>query len=614
MTRALLCSVLLLSLSCSSSGSDSGSADAGSSSSSAGSGNQNHGGSSNNAAGASGTTNGTAGGTNGTAGTSNGTAGTGTSTGGTANGTAGAAGTGTSAGAAGVGTTGGATGAGGGAAASESVTQWGGDIARTAHWVNASLTKANAAKMALDTFSDTGATNISKFAGEVSALPLFLAGTTPGAGEYIAVTTQNDVYAFNETTGKLVWQHNVGANLGAGGSLCGTPSNHGIVSTPVIDAAARVIYLAAGLSSNTYQIHALSADTGMELTTPGWPVDVSKVKSGTLAFPSTVQIQRSALALVGGVVYVAFGGYCGDQGNYHGWVVAVNGKDPTQTGAWATMDARQGGIWAPGGMASDGTGVFAVTGNVASVTGTDHSKSDSEEIIRITGMGVASHATKDVFYPTEWSPMNAGDLDFGSSSPVIMNVPGSTPSSIIVAPAKGGRVYFLETANLGATLGQFADMAVANTSGQSVYTSPTAYQSATGAYAAIVTGAGSQCPSVGGVSGVNDGSVMSILMQPGSPPMPKMAWCAKVGTDGATVKRSPISTNSAGTADALVWVLNGSKLNAFDGDTGAAVFSGGTGTCGGVHSFTTLIETNGHIVTGGDSAGQAHLCSWSVHN
>jgi hypothetical protein len=597
MTRALLCSVLLLSLSCSSSDPGSGNAEAGSSSVTGG-GNQGHGGSSSTTAGAGGTRSGTAGAGGTTAGA-----------GGSANGTAGAGGSTTTAGAAGVGTTGGSTGTGGGAAAGDSVTQWGGDIAHTAHWVNASLTKANAAKMALDTFSDTGASNINNFAGELSALPLFLAGTTPGTGEYIAVTTQNDVYAFNQTTGKLMWKRNVGANLGQGGSLCGTPTNHGIVSTPVIDATARVIYLAAGMSSNTYQIHALAADTGAEVTTPGWPVDVSKIKAGALAFPSPVQIQRSALALVGGVVYVAFGGFCGDQGDYHGWVVAVNGKDPTQTGAWATMDTRQAGIWAPGGLASDGTGVFAITGN-SGAGGADHSTSDSEEIIRVTGLGVASHATKDVFYPTEWSPMNSGDLDFGSSSPVIMTVPGSTPASVIVAPAKGGRVYFLNAGNLGATLGQFADMAVANTSGQSVYTAPTAYQTATGAYAALVTGSGSQCPSP---VGMNDGSVMSILMQPGSPPMPKMAWCAKIGTDGSTVKRSPISTNSTGTADPLVWVLDGSKLDAFDGDTGTAVTPAPTGTCGGVHSFTTLIETNGHIVTGGDSAGQAHLCSWSVH-
>jgi hypothetical protein len=608
MTRAL-CSALILSLfplSCSSSSSDDSAAAAGANGI-AGSGNQSHAGSGNTGAG--GAANGTAGGT---AGISNGTAGNGAA--GTSNGnggTAGAGGASPSAGAAGVTATGGSAGT-GGVSTSESVTQWGGDIEHTGHWINASLTKANVtAKMTLDTFPDPKTDYFGNFAGELAALPLFLAGATPGQGEYIAVTTQNDVYAFNETSGALAWKHNVGANLGAGGSRCGTPASHGIVSTPVIDATARVIYLAAGMSSNTYQIHALNADTGLELTKPGWPVDVSKIKAGNLAFSSTVQMQRSALALVGGMVYVAFGGYCGDQGNYHGWVVAVNSTDPTKTGAWATMDIRQGGIWAPGGLASDGTGVFAVTGNVAAATGADHSTSDSEEVIRITGLGVSSHATKDVFYPTEWSPMNANDLDFGSSSPTIVAVPGSTPTNVMVAPAKPGRVYFLNSDNLGATLGQFADMAVASTNLQSVYTSPTAYQSTSGVHVAIVSGAGSQCPTP---VGTNDGSVMSILLQPGSPPMPKMAWCAKVGTDGATVKRSPISTNSAGSADSLVWVMNGSKLNAFDGDTGASVFTGGTGSCGGVHPFTTLIETNGHIVAGGDGAGQAHLCSWSVHN
>src|SRR5450432_2140480 len=101
-----------------------------------------------------------------------------------------------------------------------SVTQWGGDIAHTGHWVNASLTKANMTKMAADTFTAGSGEYFGKFAGEIAAAPLFLAGASPGTGEYIAATTQNDVYAFNETSGALLWKHNVGANLGKGGSGC----------------------------------------------------------------------------------------------------------------------------------------------------------------------------------------------------------------------------------------------------------------------------------------------------------------------------------------------------------------------------------------------------------
>lgn len=606
MSRALLCSVVVLSIATACGSSSGGSGNA------AGASNQNQAGSGSSSAGAhngaAGSSPGTGGGSNSSAGSGSGTAGSANPSGGAGSGVAGGSG----------GSVAGGTGTGGGSTtAGASVVQWGNDLAHTSHWVHASLTKANAAKLSLDTFTaPTGTAEYAgKFAGEVAALPLYLAGADGGAGEYIVATTENDVYAFAEGTGALVWKHNIGANLGKGGSLCGSPNDHGIVSTPVIDPVKRVIYVTGGMTDGHYEIHALSADTGMPITSPaGFPVNSSKFKAGSTSFNTSVQIQRSALSLVNGILYVAFGGYCGDMGDYKGWVQAVDTTDPTKLGAWATMDTRQGGIWCPGGLPSDGNGVFAVTGNVASATGTDHSTTDSEEVIRVTALGVGNHDAKNVFFPTEWSdPMNAHDLDFGSSSPTILTVPNSTPSSIMVAPAKNGRVYFLDSTNLGASLGQFADLAVADVTAQSVYTAPTAYTTATGVYAAITTGSGSQCKDP---VGTNNGSVMGIMLKPGATPdkapTPDITWCAKVGTDNATVHRSPISTNSAGTSDPIVWQLDGSKLKGFDGDTGAVVFDGGTGTCGGVHGFTTLIVANGHILAAGDSGGQAHLCSWSV--
>src|SRR5450432_3228422 len=269
MTRALLCSVLLLSLSCSSGSSDNGD-NTGGNGNTSGSGNQTGGSS----------------GSVGTSGSGNNAGSAGAGTAGMSNGGAGGTGSGT-------------TGA--------SVTQWGGDIARSAHYVAPSLTKASIAampsKMQFDTFTAPagGAEYAGKFAGEVAAIPLYLAGATAGAGEYIVSTTQNDVYAFNESTGALLWKHNVGANLGQGTSACGTPTNHGIVGTPVIDATSRVIYLAAGMADAHKEIHALNADTGMEMP-GGWPVDVSKFMVAGVPFLSTRQSQRSALSLVAGVV------------------------------------------------------------------------------------------------------------------------------------------------------------------------------------------------------------------------------------------------------------------------------------------------------------------------
>jgi hypothetical protein len=370
-----------------------------------------------------------------------------------------------------------------------------------------------------------------------------------------------------------------------------------------------VIFVAAAMADTHHEIHALSVTTGMEVA--GWPVNLAQLKSGNLAFSSKDQNQRSALSLVNGILYVAYGGYCGDAGNYRGWVVAVNSKDPTKMGAWATMDARQSGIWAPGGLASDGNGVFAVTGN-SGVTGTNHSGSDSEEILRLTDLAVPHRDNANMFLPSEWSdPMNSSDKDFGASSPAVITVPNSTPSSVIVAPSKPGRVYFLDDSNLGGPQGQFAEVVVAGTTDQSVYTAPSAYQAATGVYVAISTGVKSACPKGG------DGNVMSILMQPGKPPMPKIAWCAAITAGDPTTFRSPISTNSAGSADPIVWMINGNNLNGFDGETGAVLYDSGMGaapsSCAGVAKFTAPIAADGHIVTGGSAGGQSHLCSWSVH-
>jgi hypothetical protein len=504
--------------------------------------------------------------------------------------TAGAAGMGTAgmAGAPPMGTTG----------DNQNVTQRGGDDARTAHWIQSTFTTANAAKMALDTnFKAT-------FQGNMSAVPLFVAGATPGTGFYIVATQDNKVYALDETTGASKWA--------AGATNLGAPQDghNGEMSTPVIDATTRTVYVAAAMATNRYELHALNVDTGKELA--NWPAVLSTIKSGSITMDFAVTEQRSALSLVNGIVYVAFGGYIGDRGDYHGWVIGVNAADPTKTGGWATMDAQQAGIWAAGGMASDGTGVFAITGNVDGAK--DHSVSDSEEIIRITDLGTAHRDDANMFYPDIWyTGMNNGDKDFGACSPTVLTVPNSTPSKIVIAPAKPGIVYVLDDAKLGGSNGSLSSTIVAKTDGESVYAAPTAYQvGASAVNVAISTGVGSKCP--------NDqtlgGAIMGMTVQPGNGTMkPALItkWCATISTDTNVTRRSPVSTNSnAAGADPIVWFLNGSALNAFNGDTGAVLYppAGGTAaTCDGVQKFTAPIVADGHVVVGGNG----HLCSFSVH-
>jgi hypothetical protein len=98
---------------------------------------------------------------------------------------------------------------------------------------------------------------------------------------------------------------------------------------------------------NKHFMYSLNVDTGG--TNPGWPVDVNATASyNGMPFISTLQEQRGSLALVNGIVYVAYSGFVGDCGKFHGCVVGADINNPVNVGAWATT-AMGGGIWGHGG-------------------------------------------------------------------------------------------------------------------------------------------------------------------------------------------------------------------------------------------------------------------------
>jgi hypothetical protein len=481
---------------------------------------------------------------------------------------------------------------GGGADTSQAVLERNKHPSRDGVFVQPTLTKAKAATMTLDVafLPNLNASTVTG-GNNVWASPLYLPNGPSGKGAFFAVTTGNDVYALDETTGVTVWTHNIGSSPTANGVSCGNIHPLGILSTPVIDAASRTIYVAGAIGTTSisdHQVHALSIDDGSEKS--GWPVSVSTVTSGGMAFMPPPQNQRSALSLVGGKVYVAYGGHVGDCGPYHGWVIGVDAKDPTMKGGWATGGQGEG-IWAAGGMASDGTGVFALTGNnTAGVT----THLDSEEAVRITGLGTLA----DSFYASSWKTMDGSDADLGASNPVYFEVPGATPSKILAVVSKDGHLYLIDAAHLGGMGGQKVDFKVANGT-MSIHTAVASYVTAKGRYVVFGTDGGAVCPGAG-----NGGqAVVSVLIPPGAPPAPQVAWCAPLA--GSTT--GPISTTTDGTNEVVVWYMNGGKLNGVDGDTGAAIFTSGD-SCSGVRQWTSPIAVNGRIVVTGDT----HLCSWSA--
>jgi hypothetical protein len=493
----------------------------------------------------------------------------------------------------------------------QSVLQRGHDLMRHATFAQPALTKTAAATMAPDATFNSNA----KVSGSVKASVLYLqngpaaagcpaaaSGCTAksrdaGAGLFFAVSESGGAYAFDETSGLVVWH----AGLPAGGD--------GVRGTPAIDAGTRTLFVALGASGH-HEVHALSVDDGTERA--GWPLMLSgsNLSANGVSFNSSVQNEHGALLVLNNILYVPFGGEYGDRGTYRGWVVAVDITNPTKFVGWVTAGAKEG-IWAHGGFASDGASVFAVTSN-GSAGSHNNAGTDAEEVVRFTGMASFTRSAANVYYPAAWQQMDGTDKDFGSSSPAYVPLPaGSTPAAIMVAPAKPGRVYILDGTNLSSGKypsagGELAELTVADTAAESVYTSPTVYNSASGIHAAIDVGHGpANCPNQ--IQGNH--AIISLLIQPGSTPIAKEVWCAAVtGNTGGTQQNGPpISTTTDGNAaNAMVWFMNGTQLSAVDGDTGTPVFTTNGPGCS-TPNMSFPIAVNGRIVV----ASNGGLCSWS---
>ena len=531
-------------------------------------------------------------------------AGAGTGTGGSSGSPAAGGGAPAMAGGPAAGASGGAPVAGAGGAppvnASDSVLQRNNNASRDGLFVAPKFTKAAIATMAPDATFNSGA----KFTGNMWASPLYLAPASAGGkGLFFAVTTGNDVIAIDETSGATVWTKSIGTPAQANGVSCGNIHPLGILSTPVIDAATRTIYVAGAVGSATtiekHVIDAFNADDGTVKS--GWPVDTTGLTSGSVTFTAPPQNQRSALALVGGKLYVGYGGHIGDCGAYHGWIVAVDTTDPTKKAGWATLGQGEA-IWAAGGFASDGTSIFPVTGNHTGSSGGDsRSTSDSEQVVRVTGMAAVTRNDQNLYFPTTWKTMDSSDADLGGSNSVLLTIAGATPASYVAVVAKDGNMYLLNPTNLGGMAGHVLTFKVSTGGAMAVKTSPTAYQTAKGTHYVFSTDSGAVCP-----SGAGGKSIVSVLLKAGTDGKPTATseWCAPL--TGAVT--SPISTTTDGTANATVWFVDSGKLTAVDGDDGTMKLFTSTDTCSGVRQWTSPIATKGRIVVGGDT----HLCSWSV--
>jgi outer membrane protein assembly factor BamB len=464
------------------------------------------------------------------------------------------------------------------AAPTVSVTTYHGHADRSGDFVVPGLTWTQARSLRLDRAFQP------QISGHVYAQPLYWRPPGSASGTLFVATENDTLYAIDAATGNTLWQRSVGTPAPLAAMPCGNIDPLGITGTPVIDPAREAIYFDAVSSDGgviRHLIYALSLQNGAPL--PGWPIDVAAALAAKgESFVAQDQNQRGALAILGGRVYVPYGGHFGDCGTYRGRVVGVSLRDPRDVVSWSTR-ARGGGIWAPGGIASDGHSLFVATGNTFGA----RRWSDGEAIIRLAPDLRHNDRPQDFFAPADWRALDARDLDLGGTNPLPLDVPsGAGAQALVLALGKDGRAYLVDRNDLGGIGGELAAETVA---GNRIITAPAAYPASDGAFVAF-QGHGWGCPAP------QDDNLTVLKITAGTPPVITTAWCGALDGRG-----SPIVTTTDGSAEPIVWMLGAEgdeRLHGYRGDTGAPLYD--SAPLSGLRHFQTLIAVPGRLYVGAD--------------
>jgi hypothetical protein len=359
------------------------------------------------------------------------------------------------------------------AVAANNVTTWRNDLGRTGQ----NLTET------LLTLANVNSTTFGKLLsypmdGMVYAQPLYMSGLNIAGGTHnvVYIATEHDsVYALDADHNQQLWQVSlIDTAHGAPSGATTVPSadvasydinpEYGVTSTPVIDPTTTTIYVAANSKENgviVWRLHALDLASGQEKTNS--PVVIHGSVAGTgsgsanarIAFQARYQLNRAGLLLLNGQVILAFGSH-GDNGPYHGWLMAYDGATLQQTAIYNTSPNGSGnGIWMSGAAPAVDTvvtsgRVFFSNGNGSFNAQEPYANSQSfgnaVERVDLTSNGFQA---MDEWTPFDTSTLNRKDFDQGSGGVLMLpDQPGSHVHELIQV-GKNGRIELLDRDNLG---------------------------------------------------------------------------------------------------------------------------------------------------------------------
>ncbi|KAL2757269.1 hypothetical protein ACRALDRAFT_1079561 [Sodiomyces alcalophilus JCM 7366] len=312
---------------------------------------------------------------------------------------------------------------------------------------------------------------------------------TPAGGPELLITSseKNIIRIFDAKTGAILNQRLLQAPFSRDDSNCGDiPNWIGITGTPLIDPETDIMYLfskgyregtTSGTANGIYKMYALHVPSledaeGFPLLIDGANADNDPARY----FVGGVALQRPALADMHGHIVAGFGSHCG-RWNYTGYLLAVS-KTPGVgvTSMWATeyppgapspqpLDLAlerggKAGIWQSGfGLPVTGNSVFFVTGNGQGMhngnvpaSGRSPMSSLSHSTVRMDLSPDGKWSQVDYFQPYDYTSLNAGDRDVGSSGFALLDgsvFRGAGVDRMGVIAGKEGRAYVLNANELG---------------------------------------------------------------------------------------------------------------------------------------------------------------------
>jgi len=344
----------------------------------------------------------------------------------------------------------------------------------------------NGQEYALNTSTVKAATFGKRFACAIDAAayaqPLWVANANVGGETHnvvIAATQHDTVYAFDADASPChtYWSQSL---LGGGETWVNSGDVNtsdispdiGIVGTPVIDANTSTIYVVSKSkngSSFHQRLHALNLSDGAERF--GGPQEIN-FSSGGANFNPLTQNQRAGLALVGGVVYVAYASH-GDNPVYYGWVVGYNASNLSLVSVFNDdPDSGFGGIWMSGGApaADSGNNLYVITGNGVF----DGNTQFGDSFLRLsTGGGIN---VTGFFSPHDQDSLRSGDLDLGSGGAAILVDQPTAPKHLVIGGGKEGAMYLLNRDNLGGNTSNDAGAVQVFSVGNRIFATPAFWQ------------------------------------------------------------------------------------------------------------------------------------------